>query len=203
MNHEASEVFLRDCETGKLVEAKLIDAILPKHLRDHSVFWKPLSKANAEQHGHWDWAKKCSHYSKELSYQGFAIECNDATQGLMIVNTTKRCFLPSQANKHLVYIGYLESAPWNRKKLTPQPRFKGIGAVMIAAAIQLSLDEGNCGRIGLHSLPQSETYYKEKCQMTDLGPDDSYSPKLPLRYFEMTESQATEFLKIGGPQHET
>ena len=130
-------------------------------------------------------------YSNQLSYQFFAIECSGTTQGLMIVNTMKRCRIQSQANKHLVYVEYLESAPWNREAT---PVYKGIGTVMMAAAIQLSIDECNQGRVGLHSLPQADSFYKDRCGMTDLGPDASY-PNYPLRYFEMTEAQATSFLK--------
>jgi hypothetical protein len=65
----------------------------------------------------------------------------------------------------------------------------------MAAAIQLSIDEGNLGRIGLHSLPQADAFYS-RCGMTDMGPDTNY-PKFPLRYFEMTETQASSFMKGG------
>lgn len=110
----------------------------------------------------------------------------------MIVNTIKRCRISSQANKHLVYVEYLEVAPWNRRLAAGGTTYKGVGKVLIAAAIQLSIDEGNRGRIGLHSLPQADDFYN-RCGMTDLGPDAAY-PKFPLRYFEMTEAQAKSFL---------
>lgn len=64
---------------------------------------------------------------------------------------------------------------------------------LIAAAIQLSIDEGNNGRIGLHSLPQSDAFYRNVCGMSDLGPDANYS-EIPLRYFEMDEMQAAAFM---------
>jgi hypothetical protein len=88
---------------------------------------------------------------------------------------------------HLVYIEYLEAAPWNRG--TDQ-ELKGIGTVLMAAAIQLSINEGNHGRIGLHSLPQADTFYKDRCGMIDIGPDFFYNTEYPLRYFEMTEKQS-------------
>jgi hypothetical protein len=115
----------------------------------------------------------------------------------MIVNTTKRCRLAEQVNKHLVYIDFLEAAPWNRKGGGSLPKYKGVGSVLVAAAIKLSMDEGNHGRIGLHSLPQADSFYQAVCRMTDLGPDPLY-PKFPLRYFEMTEKQAASFLQHGG-----
>lgn len=194
MSSTSSEVFLRDGASGQLVKAELHDTILQRHLDDHKNHWKPLIAAQGEQHGHWDWDTKWSHFSAQLSYQSLAIECNGQTQGMMIVNTIKRCRIQQQANKHLVYVEYLEAAPWNRKNLANLTRFKGVGTVMIAAAIQLSIDEGNHGRLGLHSLPQADTFYRDKCGMTDLGPDASYDPH-PLRYFEMTEAQAAAFIQ--------
>ena len=172
--------------------ADLYDSILDKHLYDHEQHWKPLVASQTVQHGHWDWRKKMGHYSSQLSYQSFAIECSGMTQGLMIVNTMKRCRISTQANKHLVYVEYLEAAPWNRG---PNQTHKGIGTVLMAAAIQLSIDEGNHGRIGLHSLPQADSFYRDRCGMTDLGPDASYDRKFPLRYFEMTDPQAASYLK--------
>lgn len=189
-----SIVYLRDRETGQLVEAVLYDSIDQKHLDDHRNQWTPLIVSHGEQHGHWDWRKKWSYYSTQLSYQSFAIECNGQTQGLMIVNTIKRCRIALQANMHLVYVEYLEAAPWNRRNIPNWNGLSGVGTVLIAAAIQLSVDEGNRGRIGLHSLPQADTFYRDKCGMTDLGPDSTYNPH-PLRYFEMTEAQAKAFIQ--------
>jgi hypothetical protein len=53
---------------------------------------------------------------------------------------------------------------------------------------------GGLGRIGLHSLPQADTFYGERCGMPNLGLDVAYSPSFPLRYFEMTDSQAATYL---------
>ncbi len=193
-----SDVYLKDGATGQLVKAELYDEILPRHLDHHKQTWKPLTIASDEQHGHWDWQQKLSDYSGQLSYQSFAIECNNQTQGLMIVNTTKRCRLPQAANQHLVYIEYLEAAPWNRQAISGMSKYRGVGTVMVAAAIQLSIDEGNHGRIGLHSLRQADAFYRDHCVFSDLGPDVSYHPEYALRYFEMSEAQATDFKNRGG-----
>ncbi|MFM7165294.1 MAG: GNAT family N-acetyltransferase [Planctomycetaceae bacterium] len=195
MSANVSRTFLREGATGGLVAADLYDAILPRHLDQHERSWKPIIAAQQEQHGHWDWRDKLAGYSGQLSYQSFSLECGGMVQGLMIVNTMKRCRMSSQANKHLVYVEYLEAAPWNRPLNPAGPTYKGVGKVLMAAAIQLSIDEGNLGRIGLHSLPQADAFYS-RCGMTDMGPDTNY-PKFPLRYFEMTETQASSFMKGG------
>lgn len=192
MSVTISEIYLKEVSSGRLVRAELYDSIQQRHLDHHEQLWKPVTTTLNEQQGHWDWQKKWTHFSTQLSFQSFAIECSGETQGLMIVNTIMRCQLPRQANKHLVYVEYLEAAPWNRQSVTSTPRYKLVGTVMIAAAIQLSIDEGNQGRIGLHSLPQADTFYRNQCGMTDLDRDAS---KQNLVYFEMTEAQAVQYMQ--------
>jgi hypothetical protein len=70
-----------------------------------------------------------------------------------------------------------------------------VGSLLVRAAIELSREEGFKGRIGLHSLPQSNAWYANMCGMTDLGADPGYSHQ--LRYFEMTPEQAEAFLAKG------
>ena len=142
------------------------------------------------QTSHWNWRDKVEDVRGILAYRGFAISCEDKTQGLMLVRMTDVARLPNQRGKPLIYIDYLESAPWNQGGLVDRPRFGGIGTVMLAAAMRLSLDEGFFGRIGLHSLPQSEEFYKAS-GMASLGADLS---KQGLCYFEMTPAQASAFL---------
>jgi GNAT superfamily N-acetyltransferase len=131
-----------------------------------------------------------------LGNPGFSIVCQGVTQGMMIVDTVmKRCRIDSQKGKDLVYVEYLENAPWNRKELLfDPPRYRGVGTVLIGAAIELSKSEGFKGRIGLHSLPQSNGFYANRCGMTDLRADADYQD---LRYFEMTPEQAEAFIRKG------
>jgi hypothetical protein len=100
--------------------------------------------------------------------------------------------IEEQKGQHLVYVEYLEVAPWNRKEHAAKPRFRGAGSILIIAAIALSRSEGFKGRIGLHSLPQADEFYAAKCEMTDLGADPKYHN---LRYFEMTPNHADKFLE--------
>jgi hypothetical protein len=72
-----------------------------------------------------------------------------------------------------------------------EPLYKGVGHLLLAAAINLSFNEEFSGRVGLHALPQAESWYRDVCKMTDLGPDGT-----KMRYFEMTEAQARAFLGL-------
>lgn len=114
-------------------------------------------------------------------------------QGLMLLKMAGcNARLPEQAGKDLVYVDYIEAAPWNLKSVVAQPRFGLVGVVLIAAAIQSSKENGFKGRIGLHSLGQAEAFYRDKCRMTELGGDPE---KQDLVYFEMNAAQADKFVR--------
>ena len=66
-----------------------------------------------------------------------------------------------------------------------------MGKRLIEAAIRFSLMEEFGGRIGLHSLPQSEQFYEKVCGMTRGEIDLRYEG---LRWFELTEMNAKKFL---------
>jgi len=74
------------------------------------------------------------------------------------------------------------------------PRYVGVGTLLIAEAVRLSVETGLDG-VGLHSLPQAETFYQDRCRMTRLGPDPDY---YELTYFEFTGRQAVDWLTANG-----
>lgn len=103
--------------------------------------------------------------------------------------------IDGQAGKPLVYVDFVENAPWNRPELNNPPRFRGVGSVLIRATIALSHHYEYKGRIDLHSLPHAHDFCANDCGMTDLGQDEHYDR---LRYFEMTPEQADAFITKGG-----
>lgn len=139
---------------------------------------------------HWDWKVKAEAWRPVLGYHSFALTCGGGLQGLMWVCDFKSARLPAQFGKPVVYVEFLASAPWNRAEIQTPPRYRGVGTVMIAAAIELSRELGYRGRIGLHSLPRAERFYREACQMTELGYDAADEG---LMYYETTEKQAEMF----------
>lgn len=206
MTVDISRAFLRDITQGKLIEAEVWDAITERQLNDWETLWSVdlvealrrlidagVSRSKWPQSLHWDWKKKSEAFQGLLAKTGFSVMCGGVTQGLMFVDLAGcRCAIPEQAGQHLAYIEFVESAPWNRKELLCEPRFRGIGGLLMGSAIELSRQEGFGGRVGLHSLPQSEEWYRNRCEMTDLGIDQK---KENLRYFEMTAEQASAFMK--------
>lgn len=212
MTVTVSSVSLFDVAGGTMVPAELLDAITEKQMIDYEGEWLPelfkavqkLARSGVDrrhwpQSRHWDWRRKTAALQGMLGNQGFSVVCDNVTQGMMFVDTVaKRCRLPAQRGQHLVYVDFIENAPWNRKELLfDPPRYRGIGSILVRAAVELSIQEEFRGRIGLHSLPQANWFYANTCGMTDMGPDDQYQG---LRYFEMTMEQAEAFLIKGANQ---
>lgn len=208
MTHDVSPIYLAD-STGAAVKAELWDAITEKNLADWEAEWVPelfrlLKQLNRDgverrlwpQSRHWNWRNKLKAIEGLLSRPCFSVVCQNMTQGLMITNTARRARIKAQANQHLVYVEYLESAPWNRKDMrhSAQPSYSGIGSILMRTAVEHSRDEEYKGRIGLHSLPQANDFYSNVCGMTDLGADVKYEN---LRYFEFTLEQAEAFIDRG------
>lgn len=202
---DRSRIFLVKTEINALVEAELWDAITDKNLADWEAEWRPeteklLKELNREgietglwpQSRHWDWRAKTVEIQERITNQCFSVVCENQTQAMMITELTHRAKIESQKNAHLVYVEFLEAAPWNRSELIARPtRFGGCGSILVKAAIEYSIAEGFEGRIGLHSLPQANDFYGNKLKMTDLGADSRYQN---LRYFEMTQEQAKRFI---------
>lgn len=188
--------------TGAEAAALVYRELDQKNLDDFETLWRPPltaarnrvktadeAAAISIQDWHWEWATKAIEAQRMLGRDTFAVECNGETQGLMLTDVSFGR-IPSQKARELVYVELLATAPWNRPKLVSDPRYKGVGRVLIGTAISLSVDLGFNGRIGLHSLPQSESWYHAVGGFTDLGIDLANK----LRYFEMTESDAAAFV---------
>jgi hypothetical protein len=209
MTVQISEVYLQRRATGASVRAELRDAIEEQQLLDWLTAWQPAVRSLVlelkargvpmsawPQSWHWNWQAKMAEVAGLIAYRGFSVVCDGMTQGLMRLNLITLAREPSQKGKPLVYVEYLEVAPWNRSDGRTTARYGGVGTALLVAAAALSVEEGFKGRIGLHSLPQADGFYREACGMTDLGPDADYQG---LKYFEMTEGQAQAFLGEEAP----
>jgi len=207
MTVEVSTIYLLDSATGDSVEAELRDVIEQAQIDDWQAKWQPallnllqqlarkgVPIAQWPQSWHWDWAKKIARVEGLLAFRGLCVVAHGETQGLAQVDLTKACREPSQRGRPLVYLDYLEVAPWNRPELGRMPRLRGVGSALLTGAVALSHEEGFKGRLGLHSLPQADNFYR-RIGMTDLGPDSTYQN---LRYFEMTVEQARAFFEQEG-----
>lgn len=183
--------------------AQVVREIDVDNFDDFKRHWRPMlesrradfanqhaAEAGNAQDSHWDWVGKAEDARRAMGQETFAVECDGHTQGLMLVDLTRFARLDPHRGRELVYIDLLASAPWNRHRTVASPKYKGIGRILIATAISLSVNEGFEGRIALHSLPQSESWYREEAQFTDV----EFDYLKQLRYFEMTAAQAAAFV---------
>lgn len=198
---------IKNLQENKYEDSLLYSPIDEKNVQDFENEWRPRFverrrnlKAHETDHSaniqdsHWQWREKSQKYNKRMDYESFAVECAGRTQGLMVVRTIAFAKELSQLNQFLIYIDLLAVAPWNRRNFVETRLYGGVGPLLVATAISYSVDQGLDGRIGLHSLPQSETWYRDRCCMTDLGPDADHPQN--LRYFEMTVDQAKTYISI-------
>ncbi len=154
-----------------------------RFLRQRRAAGKPIP-----EHSHWNWKLKLEQERLENSfYKCFAV-VRDDPQGLMMLKYGSR-FVSRQVGQEgqpLVYLAYVESAPWNLKEYCDNVSYSGIGKEFYKTAIRFSNLLGFAGRIGLHSLPGAEGFYAKTCQMVSLGRDSDYDD---LVYFESADNE--------------
>lgn len=193
-------------DTKTLVAATLRSGLTADVLFDVEQAWGPFRRRAVKRllnsgyppdqiptHWAWDWGKK-SRKLDYLAYRCYGVECEDRTEGLMMValaGPQARARMEPDAGKPQVYVDYLESAPWNVRPLVDAPVYAGIGMVLMRVAVQASHEEGFRGRVGLHALPQAEDFYREKCGMQYGGRDPAYEG---LPYYEMSTEAAKRFV---------
>jgi hypothetical protein len=193
---------------GRLVDALLHDVVGLDQLALAESKWKPARyqavldllrggtpRNQIPEHWHWDWAAKVGQ-TGTVGIQLFGVECEGEWQGLMMTTTIGHVArLAPDAGKPLVYVKYVESAPWNLRSMTKSPRFSAVGARLIEAAVRHSVESGCDGRVGLHALPSAQRFY-EKLWFVGLGMDASVEE---LVYYELTGSASTKILNGGMP----
>lgn len=186
--------------TGKIVESFLIDEVSKEMLLESHNVWEPFRTKALErlrqqgkplpENWNWDWSHKAGDL-EFLAYRCMGIQYQDQMQGLIMLSTIHQSSqLPGQNGKPVIYVEYLEVAPWNLVLFTENYRFAGVGSSLLEAAVLFSDQEGCSGRLALHSLPQAEGFYRQ--HMTDLGAQPP--PGETLIYFEMSTEQAKTFL---------
>lgn len=195
-------------QTREEVEAILYDGLGPDELLLTERAWSPhrhrilrryqasnVPRAEWPQSLHWDWSRKAPSLL-QLDATGFGILADKQWQGLMLTRTVPfEAELGIEKGKPLVYVDYVESAPWNWRlpAIGHFGEMVGIGAALLREAVEQSIREGFHGRIGLHSLPSAESLYQE-LGMTKLRNDPT---KQNLAYFEFDRTTAQLFLKGG------
>jgi hypothetical protein len=142
----------------------------------------------------WNWENKAADIESGAMMLT-ELRCDEMPQGAIAVSKKDRISRLDDGNQ-VLYVEYLENAPWNIKgNVAGVPEYLGVGNLLIAEAVDVSLSRGLNGRIGLHSLPQAEPFYRDKCRFAEFGPDANENG---LVYFEYSEQQArSHLLRVG------
>ncbi|WP_166211880.1 GNAT family N-acetyltransferase [Cognatiluteimonas telluris] len=195
---------LLDCKNGAYIDALLFERIDIDFAREADSAWAAHVRAaqdfardsglaipTAEPEG-WNWEAKVERSGNLISMPTLAITYQGEKQGMMALLTDgRRCRLPGHESKSLVYVRYLATAPWNLPEFGS--RFRGVGTVLMRAAVQVSIDVGFKGRIGLHSLPKSERFY----ECLGLSPMNHDPDTQNLKYYELDEANVGSFIAGG------
>jgi hypothetical protein len=174
------EVPLSRAEDEVQVMGLLVN-LTPKHTDDFETFWKERLRTSADEDQYWDWERKKRIYLQrdDTIYEGYAIEYEQLTQGMMLIMTGGHRS-KVDPDRRLVYVHSLATAPWNRATNSEPMGLEGVGTTLLDFAQFRSRALGFGGLVGLHSLPSAEGFYR-KMEMLDDGIDDE---KEGLRYFE-------------------
>jgi len=218
VSEDKSLYTLRNLQSGENEDGHLYHVISKEHIDEVEKSWKPVLQSHLSdlkekhqfdtdafdaqkftdeagklniQDAHWRWEKKYELFSTQIGYSSCALVCDGNIQGLGVFDITEKykSRIITEKKTGVVYIEYIATAPWNRKQINNQ-MYGGIGLALVTHAINVSFDEGMEGRIGLHSLPQAEGFYKNVCNMEDFGIDADKN----MRYFEMSHEQAADWL---------
>jgi hypothetical protein len=164
---------------------------LPQREQSKEKWNEILGKYGAPD-AHWDWQVKCGSTPAANQYL-FALLNGSDVEAVMLLQPGR---LSRQSHQlPILYVDYLAIGPFNREPIQKPQRFRGLGTVLLGSAVNTSLNMGLEGRCGLHSLPQSEGFYR-RAGMRDFDFDAAY---MNLRYFEFESQAATTFIGRNQP----
>lgn len=149
------------------------------HYDEVDTIWKPILAATEQPDAGWIWDYKLRQSQNNERYEAYVLTVDEFPQGLMFIETQwHRSHWPQRWP--LIYVEAIATAPWNRTVIEQPPWLRRVGASLLLFARQRSIDLGYNGRVGLHSLQNSENFYRRQ-GMPEHGPD---SEKDELVYFE-------------------
>ena len=110
---------------------------------------------NPLEHDHWNWRNKAESV-EDGRHMLVAIECEDRWQGVMAVARLPRS--SRLGGGSLVYVDYLETAPWNLRSSASAPRFKAVGMALLVDAVRLSIETGFGGGVACTRYPRPNRF---------------------------------------------
>jgi hypothetical protein len=187
------QVWLYDNQLQRAVEAEL-QVLTHEHVDRANATWVPEFRSRRQMRATdqdflvWDWPSKEKYLLEKNTVRDYAVARGDSVEGILILQEPEPSRLESP--NRVLYVRYLATAPWNRLRGDRPGQYSRVGTILLGQAVRESLALGCQGRLGLHSLSNSDAFYR-KLQFHDLGPDPA---NRGLTYFELATTQATPLL---------
>ncbi len=158
--------------------------------------WGPLLESMEALDAAWDWRVEVEAMHRDPDTRLVLAVCQRDKGGR--VHALVNLLVQPRASRlergaDLLYIDMLAVAPWNRAGQSAR-EVKGLGPLLIQAAILVSRQAGLGGAFGLHSLPDAATlkFYADVMGVAPVGIETTAEGKLV--YFEAPAERADELL---------
>jgi GNAT superfamily N-acetyltransferase len=129
--------------------------------------WEDQHKGTLEMHttadAAWDWPALAQRAEETTGLLCLGLATAGGIQGLMALgesSATGEWSRLDAAKGAIVYVEYLAVHPANRPTPVGTRAVRGVGITLLGAAAQLARALGFQGRVGLHSTPDAEEFYR-------------------------------------------
>jgi hypothetical protein len=177
-------------QDNRLVDADLV-SMADKHRQDFRQTWKAQLRASTQEDQFWDWEMKHRVYLANPNYEAYAIECQNMTQGLMLIETRQHRSWHAP-NRPAIYVHSLATAPWNRPSPAEPGIYRAVGGTLLDFAQYRSEELGYGGCVGLHSLPGAEGFYR-RMNMIECGEDEDRDNLIYFEWYRQTSPNIEEW----------
>jgi len=160
------------------------------------TWWKiPVSKKTREAEGdhHWVWRKLVGLHRNDLVWEAVAVQSVAGTvEGALLYRIDAESQI--EKGKGAVFVDRLAAAPRNRPWVVDSPKYRGIGTVLLLAAVRHSYSLGLGGRVWLTSLPGEQTrkFYHDR------GFEVIFQDEDGMIDFELPAAEAQRWLRGEG-----
>jgi hypothetical protein len=177
-------VWIYDNREQRYVEARL-ETLSDAHIDQANRTWVPefhrrrQLRVSDQDFLVWDWPSKEKYLLAKNTIRDYVVSRDDRLEGIIILQEPEPSRLEPFAK--VLYVRYVATAPWNRPCGSTSGQHRFVGTVLLNQGIRESVMLECEGRLGLHSLSNSDTYYR-KLGFRELGPDPG---NRGLTYFEL------------------